>query len=130
MDIRITMTQRSDGRWLGRSEGEPAVSASGSTKDRCLANLRRSLDRALGATGTGPTIIVETVPLVAGVAEAAEVMGWDKRRVITYIDRGSFPQPIQSLASGRVWLRSDIESFAEEWRARQKHRRRTRRSPR
>jgi predicted DNA-binding transcriptional regulator AlpA/predicted RNase H-like HicB family nuclease len=127
MDIRITMTQRRDGRWLGRSVGEPAVSASGSTKDRCLANLRRSLDRALGATGTRPTIIVETVPLMAGVAEAAEVMGWDKRRVITYIDRGSFPQPIQSLASGRVWLRSDIEAFAKEWRARQKKRLRTRR---
>jgi hypothetical protein len=58
------------------------------------------------------------------VAEAAEVMGWDKRRVVTYIDRGRFPEPIQSLASGRVWLRGDLERFAESWHARQKERRR------
>jgi hypothetical protein len=127
MDISVTLIQRSDGRWLGRSKGEPTVSASGSTKARCLANLRRSIERAVGTTGTAPTIIVETVPVMAGVAEAAEVMGWDKRRVITYIYRGSFPQPIQSLASGRVWRRSDIEAFAKEWRARQRKRLRTRR---
>jgi hypothetical protein len=62
---------------------------------------------------------MEVLPLLAGVAEAAQVMGWDKRRVITYIDRGSFPAPVQSLASGRVWLRSDVERFALEWRTRQ-----------
>jgi hypothetical protein len=54
------------------------------------------------------------------VAEAAEVMGWDKRRVITYIDRGTFPQPLQALASGRVWVRTDVEAFAETWRARRR----------
>ena len=45
-------------------------------------------------------------------------MGWDKRRVVTYIDRGSFPEPITSLASGRIWLREDIETFAAGWRER------------
>jgi len=65
---------------------------------------------------------VEVLPVLAGVAEAADVMGWDKRRVITYIDRGRFPDPIQSLASGRVWVRSDVESFARDWRARQNRR--------
>ena len=39
-------------------------------------------------------------------------------RLNTYLDRGSFPQPIQSLASGRVWRRADVEAFASEWRAR------------
>jgi hypothetical protein len=55
-------------------------------------------------------------------------MGWDKRRVVTYIDRGRFPEPIQSLASGRVWLRQDLERFAQAWHARQKERRRRPRS--
>jgi hypothetical protein len=64
------------------------------------------------------TLIVEVTPTLAGVAEAADVMGWDKRRVVTYIDRGRFPEPIQSLASGRIWLRTDVESFARAWRAR------------
>ena len=86
-----------------------------------MAALRRTLKRSRGATAGGEpnTLVVEVLPLLAGVAEAAQVMGWDKRRVITYIDRGSFPAPAQSLASGRVWLRSDIERFARDWRARQ-----------
>ncbi len=57
------------------------------------------------------TLTVEVVPDLVGVAEAAEIMGWDKRRVITYIDRGSFPEPITSLASGRIWLREDVEAL-------------------
>lgn len=65
-------------------------------------------------------LVVEVLPLLAGVAEAARVMGWDKRRVITYIDRGRFPAPLQALASGRVWVRGDVERFADEWWARQR----------
>ena len=57
-------------------------------------------------------------------SEAARIMAWDKRRVVTYIHRGSFPAPIQSLASGRVWRRDDVEDFAAAWRARQVGRRR------
>jgi hypothetical protein len=45
-------------------------------------------------------------------------MGWDKRRVVTYIDRGSFPEPITALASGRIWLREDVQAYADEWQAR------------
>ena len=56
--------------------------------------------------------------MLAGLAEAAEIIGWDKRRVITYINRGRFPEPLQGLASGRIWLRSDVETYAQAWRAR------------
>jgi hypothetical protein len=38
--------------------------------------------------------------------------------VITYIDRGHFPEPIAALAGGRIWLREEIEAYAEDWRAR------------
>jgi hypothetical protein len=62
--------------------------------------------------------VVDVIPRLAGVAEAAQVMGWDKRRVVTYIDRGRFPEPIQSLASGRVWVRAEVEAFAEAWHVR------------
>ena len=68
-------------------------------------------------TGGDVDLMVEVIPAVVGVAEAAEIMGWDKRRVITYIDRGSFPEPISTLASGRIWLREDVEDYAEHWRA-------------
>jgi SAM-dependent methyltransferase len=60
---------------------------------------------------------------LVGVAEAAAMLGWDKRRVATYIRRGSFPEPLASLASGRVWDRADIEAFGEAFRARQRARR-------
>jgi hypothetical protein len=84
------------------------------------------LERSISEQGAdGPlTLLVEVTPRLAGVAEAAEVMGWDKRRVVTYISRGRFPEPLQALASGRVWARSTLEEFARDWRARQSKRKR------
>ncbi len=127
------MRQEPDGRWTARSDGTDGVRATGATRERCLANLRRSLARADGrrpaadardadAHDAGGTLVVEVQPQLAGVAEAAAIMGWDKRRVVTYIDRGSFPEPVQQLASGRLWLRSDVEAFAADWQARQARR--------
>ena len=121
MEIRALMTQTDGGRWTATVDA-PALSASAATRERCLAALRRAVERSLPArSGREPvTLVVETLPLLAGVAEAADVMGWDKRRVVTYIDRGTFPPPVQSLASGRVWRRSDVEAFRAEWLARRR----------
>lgn len=83
----------------------------GRTREACLSRLR-------DLAGDGVELTVEVTPALAGVAEAAEILGWDKRRVITYIDRGSFPPPIAALASGRVWRREDVEAYAAEWRRR------------
>jgi hypothetical protein len=119
VEIRATMRQLQDGSWTARTEGDHAIDAAGESRDRCLRNLRRALDwDRITAGPRAVTLVVEVLPRIAGVAEAAEVMGWDKRRVITYIDRGTFPQPFQALASGRVWVRTDVEAFAESWRAR------------
>jgi hypothetical protein len=126
VDIRVSMRESADGRWEARASLEPPVVAGGASRARCLAALRRALERtgAPGVTGRPLTLIVEVLPQLAGVAEAARIMAWDKRRVVTYIDRGNFPAPIQSLASGRVWRRDDVEAFATAWRARQAGRRR------
>src|SRR2546428_13384691 len=99
---------------MARAESPPPVEASGSSQDRCMAALRRTLKRSRGATAGGEpsTLVVEVLPLLAGGAEAALGMGGDKRRGITHIDRGSFPAPVQSLASGRASLRAVIERFA------------------
>jgi predicted DNA-binding transcriptional regulator AlpA len=98
------------GRWHGRLEGpEPAAVASGS-REGCLNKLRRR-------AGDG-TLTVSEVPRLVGVAEAAAILGWDKRRIFTYLSRGSFPPPVAALASGRVWLRSDIEAYSGSWRKR------------
>jgi hypothetical protein len=100
------------GRWFARILDSPAyIEVTGVTRERCLAELRK-------ITGEDAVLTIEVLPALVGVAEAAEIMGWDKRRVITYIDRGSFPEPLTSLAMGRVWLREDVEEFAREWHAR------------
>ena len=102
---------QSGGRWFAHVLDVPAyIEVTGTSRGSCLAELRR-------ATGDDVDLIVEVIPAVVGVAEAAEIMGWDKRRVITYIDRGSFPEPIGTLASGRIWLREDVEDYADHWRA-------------
>jgi hypothetical protein len=100
------------GRFYARILNVPAyIEVTGVSRWECLDQLRKT-------TGDDVDLLVEVVPDVVGVAEAAEIMGWDKRRVVTYIDRGSFPEPITSLASGRIWLRDDVQAYAEEWRAR------------
>jgi hypothetical protein len=120
LEFQAQMTQRENGRWTAIVDDDPPVRASGATRKRCVAALRKALERSLPAKARREpvTILVETLPALAGVAEAADVLGWDKRRVVTYIDRGSFPEPVQSLASGRVWRRDDVEAYAEDWRAR------------
>jgi hypothetical protein len=79
------------------------------SREECLAALEEH------AGGTGP-LAIEVIPGIAGVAEAAAILGWDKRRVMTYVRRGSFPEPFAHLASGRIWRREDIEAFASEKR--------------
>lgn len=109
------------GRWHARLEGGTTPRTfTAATKAACIASLRR-------AAGPGNTLTIEVTPSLVGVAEAAKIMGWDKRRVVTYLDRGSFPEPIASLASGRVWRRDDIEAYAKSWKANQRKRHRSRR---
>jgi hypothetical protein len=100
------------GRWYARILDVPIyVEVTGTSRAGCLDELRRAI-------GDDVELTVEVIPRIAGVAEAAEIMGWDKRRVITYLDRGSFPEPLTALASGRIWLTEDLEAYADEWRAR------------
>ena len=100
------------GRWYAHILDAPVyVEVTGTSQAACVRELRK-------VTGEDVTLTLEVIPQVVGVAEAAEILGWDKRRVITYIDRGSFPEPLTALASGRIWLREDVESYAAHWHAR------------
>lgn len=100
------------GRFYARILDSPAfIEVTGVSKRECVQQLRATI-------GDDLAITVEVIPDVVGVAEAAEIVGWDKRRVITYIDRGSFPEPITALASGRIWLREDVEAYAAAWHER------------
>jgi hypothetical protein len=118
-DVARARMWQTGGRYVAQVLDVPAyIEVTGISRRECLAELRK-------VTGDDVAITVEVVPDVVGVAEAAEIMGWDKRRVVTYIDRGSFPEPITALASGRIWLREDVQAYADEWRARYAARTRT-----
>ena len=90
--------------WIGRVGGTEIRRR---TLEGCLAGIRR-------AAGDHALLWVEIVPELVGVAEASEILGWDRRRVSTYVRRGSFPEPVASLASGRVWRREDVEAFGRD----------------
>ena len=94
--------------WVGRVGGREIRRR---TRDGCLNALRR-------LAGDDALLVVEVTPDVVGVSEAARVLGWDRRRVATYVSRGVFPQPIAELASGRVWRREDVEAFGRDRRRR------------
>ena len=103
---------QSGGRWYAHVLDAPMfVEVTATSKRACVDELRK-------ITGEEASLLLEIIPDVVGVAEAAEIVGWDKRRVITYIDRGHFPEPIAALAGGRIWLREDIETYADDWHAR------------
>ncbi|MEK4427607.1 hypothetical protein [Solibacillus sp. FSL K6-1523] len=55
-----------------------------------------------------------TIPPLVGLAEAADILGWDKRKVSTYIKRGSFPNPLKKLASGPIWTYKQIDDYKME----------------
>src|SRR6266568_318268 len=98
--------------WRARFSEDPETgTVSAPSRGTCLARLR-------DVAGPDALLTVEVTPELVGVAEAAAILGWDKRRIFTYLSRGSFPEPIVALASGRVWRREDIEAYARTWRRR------------
>lgn len=92
---------RDAGRWRGIVDGREVAAG---TRNGCVDALRAAAGASL--------MTIEVEPELVGVAEAADLLGWDKRRIFTYLGRGSFPAPVAALASGRVWRRADIEAFA------------------
>jgi len=48
---------------------------------------------------------------IVGLAEVAEMLGWDKRKLATYIKRGVFPEPCIRLKSTPIWHRKVINEY-------------------
>ncbi len=59
-------------------------------------------------------LIMDAIKNPISVAEAAEILGWDKRKVATYIKRGKFPDPMLRLKCGPIWERRQIEDYLKE----------------
>jgi hypothetical protein len=122
------MRQEEDGRWRAVAEGHP-IEVTGKDVRDCVRQVHQaalSLMPAVSWEAGPPVVFVEVLPKLVGVAEAAVLMGWDKRRVATYVKRGAFPEPLAELAGGRVWAREDVLAFRDAFKARQRARGRTR----
>jgi hypothetical protein len=58
------------------------------------------------------------LPELVGVTEVAKLLQWrnkqgkpDKAKVSEYLKRKKLPEPIQRLASGPIWRKSDMEEY-------------------
>lgn len=121
------MRQEDDGRWRAVAEGHP-IEVTGKDVRECVRKVHQAalaLMPAVSWEAGPPVVFLEVLPKLVGVAEAASLMGWDKRRVATYVKRGAFPEPLAELAGGRVWAREDVMAFREAFKARQRARGRT-----
>ena len=70
-----------------------------------IGNASRVLGRrAFSAEFSGDELV--------GVAEAAKLCGVKKPNFIRdFVSKTDFPKPVVDLASGRIWLRSEIEAY-------------------
>jgi superfamily II DNA or RNA helicase len=58
-----------------------------------------------------------TADLIVGVKEAAEMLGVEKSNFVRdHANKHQFPAPIAELASGRFWLRSDVQVYIQQIR--------------
>lgn len=51
---------------------------------------------------------------LASIREVAEILGVPRRTASRYAERDDFPEPLDTLAVGRVWRRADIEKWGKE----------------
>jgi prophage regulatory protein len=58
---------------------------------------------------------------LAGLAEVAELLGGvSRQRAAEITERKSFPEPIDTIAAGRVWDRAEVEAWIKEYRPHQR----------
>lgn len=58
------------------------------------------------------------VGVLMGAKEIGDMLGVSRQRVQQLISRPDFPKPYDSLSMGKVWLREDVERWAEARRMR------------
>jgi len=57
-------------------------------------------------------------PELAGITEIAAMLDTTPRTVRNWVRRPEFPAPIETLATGRIWRRVDVQAWAKAHRPR------------
>ena len=71
------------------------------------------LDIANASKALGESIEDIRMDALVSVKEAAELVGVQKSNFVRdYANKPDFPRPIVELATGRIWLRSQVEAYA------------------
>ena len=71
------------------------------------------LDLANASRALGESIEDIRMDALVSVKEAAGLLGVQKSNFVRdYANKSDFPHPIVELATGRIWLRSQVESYA------------------
>ena len=64
-------------------------------------------------TDSRPSLAGMAPDELAGLAEIMALLGVTKRTALKYVNRPEFPEPLDRLATGRVWLRADVQAWAK-----------------
>ncbi len=51
---------------------------------------------------------------LAQIAEVAQALGVSKRSAARYVGLPGFPAPIDTLSTGRVWVRADVVKWGKK----------------
>lgn len=57
---------------------------------------------------------VNTLSPILGLAEVAQLLGWDVRKASVYLQRRHLPEPFTVIACGPLWRQEDIQAFLAE----------------
>ena len=69
----------------------------------------------------GESIEEVRLDFLVGVKEAAALIGVQRSNFVRdYADKPGFPTPVTELATGRIWLRSQVLKFVEDKQGRKK----------
>lgn len=67
---------------------------------------------------------IEQIPELLSATDFAEELGWDRRKLHLYWQRGIVPDPAVVVTSGKLWTRKQVEWFKEEWKKREEKKKR------
>jgi uncharacterized protein YuzE/predicted DNA-binding transcriptional regulator AlpA len=127
MDIAIQPDKENDSLYL-------AFGAKGLAKGSVAKSVRATADVTLDFDKDGrlvgldvmnasdilmPDYVNVRLDALVGVKEAATLLGMQKSNFVRDVaSHGDFPEPVAELATGRVWLRSQVEAFAASRKSR------------